>query len=694
MRKSLLSLIALAMTCAQSIAMTWKFGGLNESKQTCQLTGWGGTQPSSGKLTIPSTYKKGGVTYKVTSVASHALDNLTEATVITIPKDISLIGKSVVGNIFGSVENFNNCPKLTKFVVEEGNKKFATVADGLLIDKTTSDDLTLFKVPQAYPVSNGTLTLPKQVTDIEDGCFNGNSTIKTLVLPTALSIMHVEGNLNAMTALKEIKMAGSSHWYKVTDGALIDAQDRRLVAYPVMRSAKTFTIPADVETIGKEAFANVKKLVSVVIPSTVSEVSRNAFAHSNLQSATISSSARYYQGSFYDCRSLKKIVFSGSGAEIPNYFATGCSALEEVASPDGVPDEVGDAAFKNCRALAAFPFSGSTALYSDSIFAGCGFREVKFDGGKSCGENFGFALFAGCDNLESLDMSAIVLDDNDNMVFYPDFGANCRKLKTVRFPRSSYFSEDYNSSVFPIFGFDSSVEKIVVGPFWCSPRSVVFVYNGGKVYRPIVYASLKDERPTDGEPPFPFSRLLDVSNGAKVEPIIYCDAYTPAENELSDKTYIFNGATYYIPGGAWVNWRDAFEAGCALNEMYTLDCRRVGGQMTVSGRPNYPNVVIRSVKVDDSDEVPAAADGSFSIVVSENDMRSLTVSYMVDDVEMMTVYPNGFADIAGVDSPEIVDTESAEPVYYTLQGLRVLSPAEGGVYIVRRGHKVTKEMFR
>lgn len=48
---------------------------------------------------------------------------------------------------------------------------------------------------------------------------------------------------------------------------------------------------------------------------------------------------------------------------------------------------------------------------------------------------------------------------------------------------------------------------------------------------------------------------------------------------------------------------------------------------------------------------------------------------------------------AGVGTIEIDETEDAAPVYYNLQGVQVENPANG-LYIVKRGNKVTKEIIR
>ena len=55
----------------------------------------------------------------------------------------------------------------------------------------------------------------------------------------------------------------------------------------------------------------------------------------------------------------------------------------------------------------------------------------------------------------------------------------------------------------------------------------------------------------------------------------------------------------------------------------------------------------------------------------------------------LTFTANGLTGIADV----AVDNEDAAPVYYNLQGVEVANP-ENGIYVVRRGSKVTKEVIR
>ena len=53
--------------------------------------------------------------------------------------------------------------------------------------------------------------------------------------------------------------------------------------------------------------------------------------------------------------------------------------------------------------------------------------------------------------------------------------------------------------------------------------------------------------------------------------------------------------------------------------------------------------------------------------------------------------------ITGIENVEVTDAETdndAAAEYFTLQGVRVANPAQGGIYIVRRGTEVSKVLVK
>lgn len=192
MIKKLLLGLALAVT-VQANAVIWHYDNISADKKTCRLSSWSGSQPSSGKLTIPSTYTHtDGKVYTVTTVAPHALDNLTTVTEITVPASIKKIGEAEAEVAPCYVDNFDNCPKLKKFNVDAANKVFSVYQDGILM---LTESHEVLRVPQAYPVTGGKLTLDYNVWNVAREAFTGNSTITTLSLYRHMAI-NQNGGLN------------------------------------------------------------------------------------------------------------------------------------------------------------------------------------------------------------------------------------------------------------------------------------------------------------------------------------------------------------------------------------------------------------------------------------------------------------------------------------------------------------------
>ncbi|MDE7465688.1 MAG: hypothetical protein K2M59_04590 [Muribaculaceae bacterium] len=185
MRK-VLSLLAFLLCVSNAWSILYKCDDFNTSKKTCSLVGWGGTQPTSGKLKLPSTFTHtDGVTYTITKVAKHALDNLTTVTEITIPAEYVWFGNVHDTQVVNSTtENFFNCPKLVRFIVDAKSPIFETTPKGLLLLKGKKE---LIKVPQSFETT-GNLTIPDGIEYISEEALVENLTITSLKIPQNVEI--------------------------------------------------------------------------------------------------------------------------------------------------------------------------------------------------------------------------------------------------------------------------------------------------------------------------------------------------------------------------------------------------------------------------------------------------------------------------------------------------------------------------
>lgn len=671
--KSLLVLFLLGAAVFPASAMRYTYGSLNSSKKTCCLTGWSGNQPSSGKLTLPGTYKHtDGITYTVTSIAPHALDNLDAVTEITIPASITLIGES--DDYLAGTKNFDGCEMLEKFIVESGNRSLAATGAGLLVKKDLS---VLYRVPQA--LMNDELAVHSKVRYIAAGCFNGNTTIGTLELPESVYYISPEAGFHEMSALAKITVASANKNYKVDGGALIftGRTDWELVAYPRARTIQNVTITAQVGKIAEYAFANSRRLKNLTLPASVNTVEKCAFLNSSVTSANLPSSLRRIEamafagsgltsaiippsyeysysdkGIFAGCRNLTSINVKVKKAVIPDNFALDCTSLETVTFAS-VPAEIGTAAFKGCKALKKFPFSASTDLSADSIFYGCGFEKVVFDSGEALDSYLGQDMFSGCVNLKKIDLSAINTD-KEGLSINHSFVTRCHNLTDIFFPSRIWFGTLADGFMHPNIGPGVPLTKLVIGTFTITDDCVVNYYQG--INTPDVYVRTTDSGKLPEDDMCPLNSIFTVSNGATVKPTFYCEAFAPMQN------YIVPGAVYYVPGKCGENYFQAMSEGCEVEVMYNLGVHNADGKMRLSVRPGeYLAFTLTDVQFNEGTGMTPASNGIIEPPMPYDEVETIRVNYVVDGVAMTTLYPRSWFDRwSGIDIVERTDGISVD----------------------------------
>jgi len=646
MAKKLLVLCCLMSSLVAS-AITYTYGDFDKSKKTCTLIGWGGNQPTSGKLTLKETYESDGVTYKITRIAAHALDNLTTVTEITIPANVTCIGEAYVGTDgegtpYASCQNFFNCPALTKFKVADGNVSFAASNAGLLMYKGGGS--TVVRVPQALAVTGGRFNMSNGVKGICPDAFAGNSTISTLGLSTGIMSFFSDPGFSQMKSLSAFAVNGTDMQYGfvVANGVLYGKGQESIISMPPCYGSMSFTVPASVKKIGQGAFRNTLGLYQVHL-GKVTEIGENAFIGSGLTSVTIPSTVTAIgANAFWGCSRLASIVFQGC-VDIPANFARECPKLASVEVHSGTK-QVGQSAFKGCGSLKTFNFCGDTEFSNDSIFSMCGFNEVVFQPGAVTDGSFSFgiATFDHNAELELLDLSGLEL--NGKGCYIPEFFVSeCPKLHTVIFPEYTAFSA-VASATAPMFGYYSDVKEIRLGAFLVMEDCPAIVYNYGN-HTPDVYllttgSSVKS---------WPLCEFFGVYGGAVCKPQVYCEAYTLTETYCEDE-YVFDQASYHIPGGTAVNYQAAVARGCQVTQMYEYLTEKQSGNLRLKLLPQIDGLSFSKVTVNKTTDVGLPdANGYISTGISCDEVENITVEYTLNGVEMTTFYPE-VSFTSGVES--------------------------------------------
>lgn len=688
-------LIAAACVCAlSSNAIIWHYGSLNTSKKTCALTSWSGSQPSSGKLTIPDTYVENGVTYKVTTIASHALDNLTTVKEIVIGANVENIGTMVNEesiNLNGVSENFLNCPMLEKFTVSADNQMFKSTNRGALYLKKHQ---CLFRVPQNMVVSNNTYKLPDDLNHISPMAFAENTTITTLRIPGSATVGY-NGGLNK-TNIAEYELTSDPFSIDLIDGALVSTTfDWYLISVPPATKSSYINLTEKVKTLKDESCMNCVNLKGLNIPA-VTSIDKRVFDGSGLETISFPSTISIFDTEcMARAKNLKTINFAAQNIRLMVGFARDCSALETVTTVYPFR-EIEDAAFKNCRNLRTFPFSGATEMEGDSIFYNCGFDKIVYDDSYNCDDWGGNNLFCANRFLTEIDATAVQGTEENVFVLAPPVAKGCQQLAILKLPLFSSFVHygitDGTTMKIPAFE-NVPLMHIEVGDFWAHEGDVVFSYspiNGNTDVRPNMYIAVTRTYDLNRDKTcWPLKGIFAGNNGAVVTPNFYIDAYKPADN------YVAERGTYYIPGGCKGNYSGVVEAGLPIYELYRLDVTKSGGHLRVEAIP-ASGVTDMKVKVNDGSQF-SFVNYRFTSDEKYEDVTSFTIYYKVNGIQFSTLYEPEFWTATGVESVEAEETgeftvyDLAGNVLYTGDALST----EAGLYIIKdKGGKVSKHLVK
>lgn len=184
----------------------------------------------------------------------------------------------------------------------------------------------------------------KNIMGLDEECFQNNTTIKRVVIPSTLTQIP-ENAFVGCTALEEIVIPsqcivigrgafkGCTALKKITFGKFVDAEK---VEHPEYAGAIT---------IGPEAFAGCTSLTTIENSLRLTTLGDRAFA---------------------DCTALSTIDLSALRVTGKNVFG-GCVALETVVTDEHT--NIGEGMFSGCTSLTSFTFAGD--YLNANVFAGC-----------------------------------------------------------------------------------------------------------------------------------------------------------------------------------------------------------------------------------------------------------------------------------------------------------------------------------
>ena len=131
-----------------------------------------------------------------------------------------------------------------------------------------------------------TIQLPNNLQKIEVGAFWNCLGLTTIDIPASVNYIG-EDAFGACYGLTNINVDANNANYCSIDGVLFDKAATTLLQYPFGKAISTYTIPNGVTTIGYGVFSYYySNNVSIVIPSTVTNIGDYAFFDASLKSLT------------------------------------------------------------------------------------------------------------------------------------------------------------------------------------------------------------------------------------------------------------------------------------------------------------------------------------------------------------------------------------------------------------------------
>ena len=302
---------------------------------------------------------------------------------IVIPADTTEIG----------LRMFEGCFALESVTFGEGDIYLETIQDNAFWATAIEE----FVFPES--ATGGTF-------DLGSGLFKACASLKKVTLSN--SVVSIDDVFTGCLTLESIIIPEGHANFTAGETPIIYNQDGKAIMVVYGNAADSdgkITIAAGTREIGASAFAGRDDIVSVVIPSSVEVIGKNAFKGCvNLkevifEDGSLLSSLGDY--AFQNCTSLEKVVLPASYASLPNYLFDGCKSLREVTLPADLTT-VGNYVFRNCSSLPSISLPNTISKVGTYMFSGCSsLAEVNFNGNTVL-TAFGNYIFQNCTSLKTI----------------------------------------------------------------------------------------------------------------------------------------------------------------------------------------------------------------------------------------------------------------------------------------------------
>ncbi|MBQ9080298.1 MAG: leucine-rich repeat domain-containing protein [Clostridia bacterium] len=337
----------------------------------------------------------------------------------------------------------------------------ATGSQGLAYDQNSDGTLTITGMGLCTDkelIIYSTTSDGKTVTAIAEGAFAGNTTIKSVYLPSSITSIG-EAAFAGCTSLSSITVEADNKNFSAVGGVLYNKDKTVIVAVPAGLPLTEYSIADSIKDIRASAFAGCANLTQFKLASNDNDIFYVASGvlykldkndkpstliaypagNSAISFTTATDTTEIGDYAFYGAKKLRVVDIYGVET-VGDHAFDSCTDLRSLDIPDTVED-MGEYAFANCTALLSVSFGKSLSVISDHAFENCSSLAGMVIIADTV-EEIGAYAFANCTKIDTVVIGKAVEEIGERAFAF------CTRLSTVLYKGDStaWFKVDVHSS--------------------------------------------------------------------------------------------------------------------------------------------------------------------------------------------------------------------------------------------------------
>jgi len=262
----------------------------------------------------------------------------------------------------------------------------------------------------------------KKVTSIGENAFINSTNLKKVIINNNIKTINSYAFYDCIN-LEEVYIGDNV--IQIEEGALSSCSKLKKLTIPFVGKSKDAT---DSEShfafiFGKKEFYNA---YNVILPLN-DPLCRSYFLPNTLEEVTITSGKKIKDYSFYNCKSIKKVILPDSIDTIESFAFYKCSGLEEIKFPKDL-EVIEEYSFYDCINIKNIEINNNLKEIKSYAFKGCISLKNVYINKESKLNLLGEGVFLGCISLEEIFLPNSIEILPNNLFAY------CSNLKNVNLP--------------------------------------------------------------------------------------------------------------------------------------------------------------------------------------------------------------------------------------------------------------------